>query len=81
MLLFFAPSVQQFAVIGDAGIHEKCGETFWQEITRTMGTLLKEEDFTSAVVAGVREAGYLLAQHFPRASDDQNELPNAVEGD
>ena len=81
VLLFFAPSAQQFAVIGDAGIHEKCGETFWKEVAQIMGGLLKEGDFTSAILQGVQETGRLLAQHFPRDSDDRNELPNAVERD
>jgi uncharacterized membrane protein len=81
VLLFFAPMAQRFAVIGDVGIHEKCAVTFWQEIAQTMSLLLKQGDFTSAVLAGVRETGQLLAQNFPGGSDDRNELPNTVERD
>jgi putative membrane protein len=30
------------------------------------------------LVAGVRDVGAVLAQHFPRAEDDQNELPDRL---
>jgi len=81
VLLFFAPAAQQFAVIGDAGVHEKCGDAFWQQLTQSMSALLKQGDVTSAVLAGIQEAGSLLAQHFPRDPNDRNELPDAVERD
>ena len=32
VLLYFAPVSRKFAVVGDAGVHEKCGAGFWEEI-------------------------------------------------
>ena len=81
VLLFFAPVTQKFAVIGDAGIHEKCGPAFWEELTRTMEPDLKSGHFTEAVLAAVQGAGDALARHFPRAPGDINELPNRIERD
>src|SRR5438874_1921346 len=81
MLLFFAPSTQQFAIVGDAGVHEKCGDSFWQEVAEGLSTLLKQGHFTAAVLAGIDKAGKVLAEHFPRDRDDRNELPNRVETD
>ncbi|SRR6266404_4005730 len=81
VLLFFAPLTQQFAIVGDAGIHERCGGTFWNEVSAVMSELLKQGQFTAAVVAGIEKAGAALARHFPRDPDDRNELPNSVERD
>jgi len=81
VLLFFAPVTQQFAIVGDSGVHEKCGDSFWQEVTAALGTLLKQGHFTGAVLAGIEKAGAVLARHFPRDRDDRNELPDRIETD
>jgi len=81
VLIFFAPVAQKFAVIGDSGIHERCGQDFWHQVSSRIGARLREGKFTEAVVAGIEDAGNALAQHFPRAPDDRNELPNRVETD
>ena len=78
VLLFFAPVTQKFAIVGDSGIHEKCGVAFWEELSLEMQTHLKSARFTDAVVAAVQKVGNILAQHFPRDPDDTNELPNRV---
>jgi uncharacterized membrane protein len=81
VLIFVAPATNKFAVIGDSGVHEKCGQVFWQELTSTMSGHFRESDFTRGIVHGIRKAGDLLAQHFPRRPDDVNELPDRVEHD
>ena len=32
VLIFVDPRTRKFAVIGDAGVHEKCGEVFWRDL-------------------------------------------------
>jgi uncharacterized membrane protein len=81
VLIFVAPRTNKFAVIGDAGVHEKCGEAFWKELTATMSGHFRETDFTRGLIHGIKKAGDLLAQHFPRRPDDVNELPDEVEHD
>ena len=79
VLVFVAPRAQKFAVIGDRGVYEKCGQPFWEALTQAMRPHFEAQRFTDAIVHAVREAGQLLGQHFPRRPDDRNELPNAVE--
>ena len=79
VLIFVAPRAQKFAVIGDEGIHQRCGDEFWQQLIEAIGAHFKREDFTSAIVQAIELAGERLAQHFPRAGGDRNELPNTVE--
>src|SRR5262249_54145901 len=81
VLIFVAPHSHKFAVIGDTGVHSKCGEGFWKELTSEMSGHFRESHFTTGIVHGVRKAGELLAQHFPRRPDDENELPDEVEHD
>jgi uncharacterized membrane protein len=81
VLLYFAPRAQQFAVVGDRAVHEKCGEVLWGEVASTVREKLRTGRFTEAVVAGIAVTAEALARHFPPRSDDRNELPNDVERD
>ncbi len=78
VLLFFAPVSRQFAVVGDVGIHQKCGQDFWLSVRDAMAAKLKQEQYTEAIIEAIREVGNVLARHFPRRPDDVNELPNSV---
>jgi uncharacterized membrane protein len=80
VLIFVAPGSRTFAVIGDTGVHEKCGDAFWQELAAAMSEEFKRGEFTAGLVQGIGRAGVLLAEHFPRRSDDKNELPDEIEG-
>jgi len=80
VLMFLAPRSRNFAVIGDRGVHEKCGEVFWAELAAAMTDYFKRGEFTEGVVHGVERAGVLLAEHFPKsAADAGNKLPDDVE--
>lgn len=81
VLIFVAPLAQRFAVIGDAGVHARCGEAFWRQTADEITGFFKRGEFTLGIVHGVRKAGDLLAQHFPRQSDDRNELTDDVASD
>jgi uncharacterized membrane protein len=79
VLIFLAPASHTFAVVGDEGVHEKCGEDFWRELADAMAAHFKRGEFSEGVVLGIERAGTLLAEHFPRRPDDRNELPDRVD--
>ena len=82
VLIFIAPEARKYAVVGDEGIHGKCGaDEFWKSIVGvTMRPLLKEERYTEAIVAAVGEIGRELAAHYPpEAGAHDNALPDGVE--
>ena len=83
VLIFVAPRSQKFAVIGDKGIHERCGPAFWQDIATAMQEDFRAGRFTDGIVKGVARAGEALASYFPRphAHQDVNELPDDVTQD
>jgi len=79
VLIFLAARSRNFAVIGDRGVHEKCGEAFWTELAKAMSDYFKTGEFTQGIVHGVDRAGELLAEHFPRAAGGPNQLPDEIE--
>ena len=36
VLIFVVPRARKFAVIGDEGVHEKCGKDYWQRLVDSM---------------------------------------------
>ncbi len=81
VLIYFAPLTHGFAIWGDVGVHEKCGDALWLEMVGEMTPLLKAGRFSEAVVRAIQRVGEVLAQHFPRRPDDRNELPDQIARD
>src|SRR3954452_21265916 len=78
VLIFVAPRAQKFAVIGDEGVHQRCGEQFWQDLVARMRQHFLREDFTDALLEAIRSTGALLARYFPRTGPATNELPDDI---
>ncbi len=82
VLLYVAPKVRRFAVIGDIGIHDKGGRDVWPRVAALLEAAFREGRYTDGLVEAVAQTGDLLAQHFPRTSGaDVNELPNQISED
>jgi uncharacterized membrane protein len=81
VLIYVAPRSQKFAILGDKGIHERCGENFWRAVAEQMTAHFRKSEFTQGIVNAIQKAGTLLGEHFPRRTDDKNELPDTVERD
>jgi uncharacterized membrane protein len=83
VLLFVAPVSQTFAVIGDEGIHARCGPDFWKDVAAAVEADFRASRFTDGIVKGVARVGDALATHFPRTGGaaDANELPDEVTED
>ena len=67
ILLFVVPSRREFAIVGDAGIHSKVGQEFWDRLAAVVGQDIRNADLTTGLVRGIEEIGQQLAAHFPRA--------------
>jgi uncharacterized membrane protein len=81
VLLFVAPHARKFAIIGDKAVHAKCGDAFWKEVAQEITTHFRNGDFTDGILHGIRRAGRLLAEHFPRHAGDKNQLPDDIAHD
>ena len=78
VLIYLAVNDRKFAIIGDAGIHAKVGNDFWNRIKAEMGKMLSANRYRDALVFGIREAGVQLQQYLPYQRDDKNELPDDI---
>ena len=81
VLIYLAPKVRKFAIIGDQGIHQRVGDAYWRQTVAEMTCHFGRGDFTAGIVYAIGVAGASLAEHFPRRSDDANELPDQIAHD
>jgi uncharacterized membrane protein len=80
VLFFIVPARKKFVVLGDAGIHAKVGQEFWDSLAGLMSARFKKGEFTEGLVEAIEEAGRRLAAHFPYdAAVDVNELADDVD--
>ncbi|MEO6846738.1 MAG: TPM domain-containing protein [Chthoniobacterales bacterium] len=66
ILIYLLPHEQKFAILGDSGIHEKCGAECWNALAEQMRNHLVREEFAEAILDTIQQAGQLLATHFPQ---------------
>ncbi|HET7626592.1 MAG TPA: TPM domain-containing protein [Verrucomicrobiae bacterium] len=81
VLIFLAPLTCKFAVVGDSGIHAKCGDAFWNEVANAMASHFRRSEFTRGIQLGIARAGELLSKYFPRNAGDHNELSDDIATD
>lgn len=81
VLIYIAPKLRRFQILGDSGIHEKCGDDFWKETAAAMEERFRRGEFTEGLVHGIGKVGEVLAAHFPSGSGDRNQLPDEVTED
>jgi uncharacterized membrane protein len=78
VLIFVAPRARKFAVIGDDGVHQKCGEEYWKQLVDSMREHFQKEAFTQALLEAIERTGELLKQYFPERNGGKNELPDEI---
>jgi len=78
VLFYLALDDRKFAILGDAGIHSKVPDTFWDEIKATCIAHFNENKIAEGLSKGIRMAGQQLKEHFPYQSDDINELDDEI---
>jgi uncharacterized membrane protein len=79
VLLYVAMKDRQLAVFGDAGIHEKVGNEYWNNEVHKMITNFNRENYAAGISEVVKDIGEALTKNFPFNNDtDKNELPDDV---
>jgi uncharacterized membrane protein len=79
VLFFVVPGRRKFVVLGDAGIHEKVGQDFWESVTAAVSERFRDGDLTGGLVHGIQTVGEQLARHFPYEPGSAPGLPNSVD--
>jgi putative membrane protein len=65
-------------VLADKGINEKVPAGTWDEVVQILSNGLKSGYAFDAFCKAIERCGEILAQHFPRPPDDQDELANKL---
>jgi uncharacterized membrane protein len=78
VLVYLAVEDRKLAIAGDAGVHARVGDEYWQRVRDAMIDRLRGGRPRDAVLHAVAEVGDVLRRFFPRRPDDRNELSNQV---
>ncbi|HUQ96812.1 MAG TPA: TPM domain-containing protein [Chitinophagaceae bacterium] len=78
-LVYIAVKDKQAAVYGDAGIHEKVGQKYWEDEVNKMLLLFREQTLAAGLMQCIKDIGEALQYYFPyEAATDKNELPDDI---
>ena len=78
VLLYLSMKEHRAEIVADEPIAEKVSAEVWGEAMADMLVHVREGRIAEGLAAGVRDVGVVLSEHFPRAEDDQNELPDRL---
>jgi len=78
VLIYLSMREHRAEIVVDHPIAEKVEAEVWGEAMGDMLAEIKAGNVAEGMAAGVRDVGFVLAQHFPRAEDDENELPDRL---
>ena len=78
VLLYLSMREHRAEIVADEPIAEKVNAEVWGEAMADMLVEIKQGKIAEGLAAGVRDVGAVLSEHFPRADDDVNELPDRL---
>jgi putative membrane protein len=67
-----------FPSMGPFHVHKRTPAEVWGEAMGDMLAEIRKGRIAEGLAAGIRDVGFVLAEHFPRGEDDQNELPDRL---
>ncbi len=78
VLLLISELERRVVLLADQGIHAKKDDAHWKTLVDGLVTKMKEKKAAAGVVELIEKVSHGLIEHFPRKSDDTNELKNRV---
>jgi putative membrane protein len=79
VLFFLSLLERKVWVLADKGIHQKMDQETLNRFARQVSEGIKKGQASQALIQALRETGELLAQAFPIASGDLNELNDEIQ--
>lgn len=77
VLIYVQAVDRHIEIIADRGVTAKVEQRQWEAIAGRMQTEFRAQRYEAGVIEGMREITALLAQHFPPAGANPDELPDA----
>ncbi|MDA8428021.1 MAG: TPM domain-containing protein [Geobacteraceae bacterium] len=79
ILIFISLLERRVWILGDRGINAVIPPGHWTALATALSSGIRQGRLTESLAAVIAEIGDVLQQHFPRRSDDINELPDLLE--
>lgn len=78
ILIYLSLAEHRAEIVADAAIAAKVEPEVWGHAMASLIGEIRQGRPGAGMVLAVQEVGTVLAQHFPRADDDRNELPDRL---
>lgn len=78
VLIYLSMREHRAEIVADESIAAKVPAEVWGEAMGDMLSHIRKGRIAEGLAAGIRDVGFVLAEHFPRGEDDQNELPDRL---
>jgi putative membrane protein len=78
ILIYLSLAERRAEIVADETIHKLTDEHTWGEAMHALVTDVREGRPGDGIVAAIERVGAVLAEHFPRSADDQNEIPDKL---
>jgi len=78
VLIYVALEDKQLSILGDSGIHQKVGESFWDSTKEMIINNFKNSKIVEGLIEGINQVGEKLKLFFPYHQNDINELPDEI---
>lgn len=78
VLLYLSLDEHRAEIVADRAINERVAPEVWGDAMAALITAIRAGQPGVGLAEAVRRVGTVLAQHFPRAEDDINELPDRL---
>jgi putative membrane protein len=80
VLILISRFEHEISILADRGIHSKLPADFWKGLCDEFTGAVKKGEEVEGLCSVIRRVGAELSRHFPRTTDDRNELPDHLRG-
>lgn len=78
ILIYLSMREHRAEIVADEAIAARVSSEVWGEAMAAMLAHIRERRIADGLIAAVERVGAVLAEHFPRAENDVNELPDRL---
>lgn len=78
VLIYLSMREHRAEIVADESIAARVSAEVWGEAMGDMLAEIRKGRIAEGLAVGIRDVGFVLAEHFPRGSEDVNELPDRL---
>jgi putative membrane protein len=78
VLIYLSMREHRAEIVADESIAAKVSAEVWGEAMGDMLAEIRRGRIAEGLAVGIRDVGFVLAEHFPRGGEDENELPDRL---